>query len=243
MPSTWPPDSGSVTAIVGRQLAGAKRGQPASSSVRSLPKWTIFATPSWEAWTIAPIAPLTRDSSSMMMVLARWPSPMPPCVAAIVTPSQPCPAISRASSTSTARRASSVRPWSDLVLGEPPDVVAKRVVLVFEEVVHDRTEGIGTVRIPCNRNSPAREDSRELQSGREHAGLVLDQREHGVRPVGDVVERLLIADGREARRQAVELVPGERPQGTGAGGRVRPAEIRLDLPGLGEADEVIAVPA
>ena len=49
---------------------------------------------------MAPIAPLTRDSSSMMMVLARWPAPMPPWSGSIVAPIQPCSAISRESSTS-----------------------------------------------------------------------------------------------------------------------------------------------
>lgn len=72
----------------------------------SLPKWMILATPSCEACTIAPIAPLTLDSSSMMMVLARCPTPMPPCSLLIVAPSQPCRAISRDSSRWTERAVS-----------------------------------------------------------------------------------------------------------------------------------------
>lgn len=77
MPSTWLPASGSVTAMVGRHDPSAILGSQ-SCFCRSLPKWMIFATPSWEAWTMAPMAPLILDSSSMMMVLARWPAPMPP---------------------------------------------------------------------------------------------------------------------------------------------------------------------
>ena len=72
-------------------------------------------------------------------------------------------------------------------------------------------------------------------------GLVLDQREDSVRPVGDVIERLLIANRQESRGQRVELALGQRAQQSGVGGSFAVAEICLGLPGLREADELIAV--
>ena len=83
-----PPDSGSVTAIVGRQSPEAMAGSHCFFC-SSLPKWTILATPSCDAWTMAPMAPLTRASPSMITVLARWPIPMPPYLSGRVTPIHP----------------------------------------------------------------------------------------------------------------------------------------------------------
>ena len=105
MPSTWPPDSGSVTAIVGRHSPDANLGSQARRWA-SEPKWMTLATPSCEACAIAPIAPLTRASSSTMIVLARCPRPRPPNSRGIVTPIQPRRAISRESSNSISRSAS-----------------------------------------------------------------------------------------------------------------------------------------
>lgn len=42
---------------------------------------------------------------------------------------------------------------SDYVLGEPPDVVAKCLMLAVEEVVHTLPEGTGTARIPWKRGA------------------------------------------------------------------------------------------
>lgn len=63
--------------MVGRQSPEAMAGSQVFFC-SSLPKWTIFATPSWDACTMAPIAALTRESSSMIRVLATCPAPIPP---------------------------------------------------------------------------------------------------------------------------------------------------------------------
>lgn len=73
----------------GRQAVTGRDGRSQVFFCSSLPKWTIFATPSWEACTIAPIAALTRESSSMMMVLATCPAPIPPYARCTVAPIQP----------------------------------------------------------------------------------------------------------------------------------------------------------
>jgi hypothetical protein len=72
-------------------------------------------------------------------------------------------------------------------------------------------------------------------------GPVLDQREYGVRPVGDVVARILIADRREACGRSVEFSSRERPGRSNVGGTGGAPEVRLGHSGLREADELIAV--
>ena len=47
-------------------------------------------------------------------------------------------------------------------------------------------------------------------SGPRMAGFVLEQRHDGIRPVRDVVQRLLITDRPEAGYQDVQLLPAER---------------------------------
>ena len=58
------------------------------------------------------------------------------------------------------------------------------------------------------------------------AGFVLEQRHDGVRPVRDVIERLLITYRPEAGYQDVQLLPAERPSGARAGG-LRSADVGL----------------
>jgi hypothetical protein len=71
-------------------------------------------------------------------------------------------------------------------------------------------------------------------------GVVLEQLDHGVRPVGDVVERLLVADDGEPRDQLVELVLRERTARIGPGGEL--AGIRLVLADHGELGDDADVP-
>ena len=56
-------------------------------------------------------------------------------------------------------------------------------------------------------------------------GFVLEQRNDGVRPVGDVVERLLIADRPEPCGQDIQFLPGECAPSVVVGGGLRPAGI------------------
>ena len=66
--------------------------------------------------------------------------------------------------------------------------------------------------------------------------LVLEQRDDGVRPVGDVVARLRVADRLEAHQQRVELLVAELVGGFGGDRRA----LGLRLARLGEADQPLA---
>jgi hypothetical protein len=64
----------------------------------------------------------------------------------------------------------------------------------------------------------------------------------GVRPVGNIVERLLIADRPEARRQDAQFLRGQRASGVALGRRFRPAEIGFGLSCSGEPGDRLVVP-
>ena len=61
------------------------------------------------------------------------------------------------------------------------------------------------------------------------SGFVREKRRDGVRPVGDVVERLLVADRPEAGDQDVELRPGERASDVGIVGDLDDARVDFGL--------------
>jgi hypothetical protein len=67
------------------------------------------------------------------------------------------------------------------------------------------------------------------------AGLVLEQRQHGVRPVRDVVEPLAVANSHEADSQGVELLRREL-----VGRRRLLSRVRLRPSDGREADEALA---
>jgi len=77
-------------------------------------------------------------------------------------------------------------------------------------------------------------ESRELDG--PAVDLVLEQGDDGVRPVADVVGRLLVPDGHEPGSQSLELVVGEPVDGIGGAGRDG-AVVSLLLARLGERDE------
>ena len=72
--------------------------------------------------------------------------------------------------------------------------------------------------------------------------FVLEQRDDGVCPVGNVVEALLIADGSEAGGHDIQFLPGERASGVGLGGRFRPADIGFGFSCPGEPGDRRVVP-
>src|SRR6188768_4126467 len=79
--------------------------------------------------------------------------------------------------------------------------------------------------------SPDRDESAPV-------ALVLEQGDDGVRPVGDVVARLGVADRLEAHQQRVELLVAEPVRGFGGDRHA----LRLRFARLGEADEPLAAP-
>nr|WP_287247972.1 hypothetical protein [Mesorhizobium sp.] len=94
-----------------------------------------FRDASCEACTIAPIAPLTREISSMTMVLARCPRPRPPNSLPMVMPIQPWRAISRDRSLSTDREASMAD--MDLGLRKGPCLIPNLIVALGSETIVD----------------------------------------------------------------------------------------------------------
>ena len=72
-------------------------------------------------------------------------------------------------------------------------------------------------------------------------GFVLEQRDDGVRPVCNVVERLLIADRSEAGGQDTELLRRERASGVVLGEGIGPAEVGFGLSGPGEPGDRLVV--
>ena len=79
--------------------------------------------------------------------------------------------------------------------------------------------------------SPCKDDSLTLVG----PGLVLEQLQHGVRPIRDVVERLSVANRHEARHQGVELLPGQRFRR-----RLGLRRVHLGAPVAGETNEPLA---
>ena len=73
-------------------------------------------------------------------------------------------------------------------------------------------------------------------------GFVLEQRDDGVRPVADVLERFLIADRPEAGGQDVELLPRERASGIGLLGGLRTADVGLGFSCCGEPGDRFVPP-
>jgi hypothetical protein len=67
--------------------------------------------------------------------------------------------------------------------------------------------------------------------------LVLEQRDDGVRPVADVVRRLLVADRDEPAGQGLELVVAQPVDGVGRVVGDGSARVGLDLARPGERDE------
>ena len=72
-------------------------------------------------------------------------------------------------------------------------------------------------------------------------GLVFEQRHDGVRPIGDIVERLLIADRPEAGCQTVQLLFGQHSSGVRCRGVAEAAHVRLRLSDPGEPDDPLVV--
>jgi hypothetical protein len=73
--------------------------------------------------------------------------------------------------------------------------------------------------------------------------LVLEERNDGVRPVSDVVERLLVADPPEADDEDVQLLRAERVAGLGIRADSGVARVRLGLTNAREAQHRLVVAA